>query len=184
MSKAATKTNNDPGKLSGKIQLRIMSLPEKQNIKVLECFGGEGVIWNEVVKTTGKNITVLSIDKNKYKRVQLQGDNIKFLKALDLKQFDVIDLDAWGSPVKQLEILFERKYKGIVHCTFIQSMMGRIDNKLLKYFCYTDAMIKKCQSVLTKNPMEKMCNYLAMKGVQNIKLYKSDRKNYFYFVLN
>jgi hypothetical protein len=125
MSKAATKTNNDAELFESKVLLRIDSLPGKKELNVLEAFGGEGLLWTEVKRRCPeRKIKILSIDSNKYKRVQLQGDNLKFLKAFDLTNFDIIDLDAWGSPFNQLKILFDKQYKGIIHCTFIQTMHG------------------------------------------------------------
>src|SRR4051812_32373644 len=112
---STAKTNNDPRLLEAKVLLRINSLPEKKDISILEAFGGEGVLWNIIKRRQPeKEFDILSIDKNKYNRVQLQGDNLKYLQSFDLSQFDIIDLDAWGSPVKQLEVIFKKKYKGIV----------------------------------------------------------------------
>lgn len=184
MSKVATKTNNDLAFVESKILLRIDSLPNKNDIHILECFGGEGVLWKEVKKRTKKNIKVLSIDKNKYKRIQLQGDNVKFLKSIDLNQFDIIDLDAWGSPFKQLEILFQKKYKGIVHCTFIQSMMGGVNKRLLIENGYSQNMIEKIPSLFSRNWIDKLMNYLHKQGVQTVKIISQNRKNYFWFIVS
>lgn len=183
MSKAATKTNNDSALLESKILLRLESLPEKKEVKVLEAFGGEGVLWNEVKKRTDKKIKILSIDANKYKRVQLQGDNIKFLNAFDLNEFDIIDLDAWGSPFKQLQIIFSKKYKGIVHCTFIQTMKGGINKELLYANGYTKNMAEKIPSLFGRNGVDKLMNYLYKKGVRSVKIISEKRKNYFWFKL-
>lgn len=184
MSKAAIKTNNDEGMFAAKVKLRLNSLPDKDEILVLECFGGEGLLWKEVQKQTEKKITILSIDKNKYQRLQLLGENLKFIKSFDLSVFDIIDLDAWGSPFKQLEIVFNQKYIGVVHCTFIQTMTGNLDKKLLKYNGFSDAMLKKCQSIFTKNGIDKFKNYLAIKGIKKISICSKNRKNYLYFNLD
>ena len=97
------KTNNDKTMIEAKIQLRLMSLPNLNQINILDCFAGEGILWNEVQKRTKKQLKILSIDKNNYKKISLRGDNIKFLKSLDLNKYDIIDLDAWGCPANQLE---------------------------------------------------------------------------------
>ena len=181
MSKAAIKTNNDSSLLESKIILRIESLPDKKQIKVLEAFGGEGVLWKEVRKRTDKKIKILSIDANKYKRVQLQGDNIKFLKSFDLKEFDIIDLDAWGSPFKQLQIIFEKQFKGIVHCTFIQTMHGGMNKELLYANGYTKNMVEKIPSLFSRNGVDKLMNYIYSKGIRSVKIISEKRKNYFWF---
>lgn len=185
MSTSTVKTNNDSGLIEAKVQLRINSLPAKKNICVLEAFGGEGVLWGIVKRRCPeKSIEVLSIDKNKYNRVQLQGDNLKYLASLNLQEFDIIDLDAWGSPVKQLEILFKRKYTGIVHCTFIQTMQGNLPKELLYANGYTDAMLKKIKTIFMTNPVEKFTNYLAKNGVKTLEIISKRRKNYLWFALN
>ena len=185
MSKEVIKTNNDSRLLEGKVMLRIESLPKKKEIRVLECFGGEGVLWNAVKRRCpDKNIQVLSIDKNKYNRVQLQGDNLKYLQSINLQAYDIIDLDAWGSPVKQLEILFKRKYRGGVHCTFIQSMMGKLRDEILLDNGYPKDMVGKIRSIFVTDGLQKFLNYLAKNGVKNCRILTKKRKNYLWFYLD
>lgn len=185
MNSQAIKTNNDLSLINAKIQLRINSIEHlKGQIKVLELFGGEGVLWNEVKKLTGKDILILGIDKNKYKRVQLQGDNLKFIDSLNLQEFDVIDADAWGSPFYQVEKIFSKNYKGIVHCTFIQTMMGELSKEMLLRLGYTETMLSKIKSVFNKNGVEKFKNYLAQNGVTEINIVTDNKKNYLYFNLH
>lgn len=183
MSNQATKTNNDLEMLQGKINLRIDSIGHLKDVAVLELFGGEGILWSEVKKQTGKHIEVLSIDINKYKRLQLQGDNTKFINSLDLSMFDVIDIDAWGSPYKQLDMILKRGYTGIVHCTFIQTMMGSLSKDMLLSLGYTQAMIEKIPSIFNKNGIDKFKQYLANKGVKQINIISKKRKNYLWFNL-
>lgn len=184
MSRQAIKTNNDADYVKYKVTLRLMSLPKKKEISVLEAFGGEGVLWNEVKKLTDKKIKILSIDKNNYNKVNLQGDNIKFLKGLDLSKYDIIDLDSWGSPINQLRILKEKKYKGIVHCTFIQTMFGKINNEVLYKLGYTKNMVKKCPSLFNKNGFEKMKQYISTEfDVSKITVFSHNNKNYFYITI-
>lgn len=185
MSRAAIKTNNDLSLINGKVELRVQSLPDKKDIRVLEAFGGEGILWAMVKsQCPDKNITVLSIDKNSYKKVQLQGENIKFIKSMDLNQFDVIDLDAWGCPAPQLEIVFKKRYRGVVHCTMIQTMMGGIPNTVLLANGYTLAMLKKIRSIFYKDGITKFLNYLAYNGVRHVNIISKNRKNYLWFYLD
>lgn len=185
MSNQVIKTNNDLSLINAKIQLRIDSIKHLQNeVKVLELFGGEGILWNEVKKITGKNIKVLGIDKKKYKRIQLQGDNLKFIDSLDLQYFDVIDADAWGSPFNQVDKIINSQYKGVVHCTFIQSMNGGLSKELLLRLGYTEKMLEKIKTIFYKNGIDKFKNYLALKGVKEIYIVTEKRKNYMYFYLN
>lgn len=183
MSSQAIKTNNDAEMLQAKINLRIESIKHLEQVNVLELFGGEGVLWSEVKKQTGKHIDILAIDKNKYKRLQLQGENTKFIDSIDLEIFDVIDIDAWGSPYKQLNMILKRKYTGIVHATFIQTMMGKLSTDMLLNLGYTKSMVDKIPSLFNKNGIDKFKLYLANKGIREINIVSKGRKNYLYFYL-
>jgi len=184
MSSLTIKTNNDLSLIEDKIQLRIDSIVGLNEIVVLELFGGEGILWSEVKKRTNKDIKILSIDVNKYKRIQLQGNNEKFIDSLDLEIFNVIDIDAWGSPYKQLNKIIAKKYKGIVHCTFIQTMMGKLSNDLLLNLGYSENMIKKIPSIFNKNGIDKFKLYLANKGIKEINIVSEKKKNYLWFYLH
>lgn len=189
MSSLGIKTNNDKKLIETKVNIRIDSLPDKKEITVLDAFGGEGVLWSEVRKRCpDKTIKILSIDKQTYDRVQLQGDNVKLLLSLNLAEFDIIDLDSYGMPVKQLEIIFNKGYHGIVHCTFIQIVIagGGLSHKILRANGYTDTMFKKCPSLFNRNGTEKFLNYLALNGVKWVKIVTivaQNNKNYLYFSL-
>lgn len=174
----------DNSYLDEKVQLRIDSIQSIHgNVSVLECYAGHQVLWSEVKKRSGrKKIFVTPIEKKSIKgKVYLRGDNLKFLKSINLSAFNVIDLDAYGIPFDQIDILFERGFSGIVHVTSIQSGMGRLPNKLLNSIGYTNAMIDKCPTMFCANRQEKLEHYLASKGVKEIEGYFIDRKNYFYF---
>lgn len=103
--------------LEEKIILRLNSLEKiaKDTVNVLECFGGDGVIWGEVKQRTTKKINTLRIDlKEDKKGIYLKGNNLKYLASLDLKTFDIVDLDAYGSPFQQLQIIF-KPGRGALH---------------------------------------------------------------------
>lgn len=183
MSKATIKTNNDPTALEKKIQLRLNSIESiaKESVAVLECFGGEGVLWREVQKRTDKRIVTLSIDQKKYKRFQLQGDSLKVLPSLDLSKFDVVDLDSYGIPFDHCFIVLSKGFKGIVHCTVIQSGMGNLPNGLLEATGFSKAMMKKARTLLSKNGANQFKSWIANKGVKSIECLDMGRKNYFWF---
>ena len=149
---------------------------------MLECFGGDGVIWSLVQERTQKKINSLRIDlKQDRKGIYLHGNNLKYLSSMNLQQFDIIDLDAYVSPFNQLQIVFKRAYKGIVHCTFIQSGMGAINHELLEAIGYSKNMVRKCPTLFSKSGFSKMCDYLFLNGVGHIQSVNLDRKNYFWF---
>lgn len=175
----------DNSHLQDKINLRIDSLKhiKANEVNILDAFTGDGVIWGAVQKKTSKKLNILRIDQKKGKKgIYLKGDNMKFISMFDLKQYDIIDLDAYGSPFNQLEVVFKKRYKGIVHCTFIQTGMGRLNNLMLQKLGYTKSMIDEIPSLFCKFGREKIYQYLAKEGVVLINTIEIDRKTYFYFV--
>jgi len=177
----------DNSHLVAKINLRIAHLPNKKKIKVLDCFHGDGLIWKRIEnEVPDKKIDILGMDSS-YDRdgIYLHGDNMKFLKGIELKNFDVIDLDAYGIPMEQLEhVLVYDKKNGLHHTlfiTFIQTVYGRLPKKLLKAYGYSEEMIKKCPTLFNKKGLNKLCAYLASYGIKV--LYRKSfgtRKHYIY----
>jgi len=171
--------------LEAKIRLRLEVLPDKNEVKVLDCFSADGLLWREVAKRTNKKIKTLRLEKGNCSGVYLRGDNIKFLKGLNLNAFDVIDLDAYGTPSHQLRVIFDQKYKGIIVCTAIFSMMGEYHAFVKKDLGYTKNMIKKIPTLFNRNAFEKYKRWLGLNGVTKIRLIQREngRKNYFSCVL-
>lgn len=165
--------------LTEKISLRLKYLPSQDNIKVLDCFNGDGIIWNKIKNKVKKNIEITPIEIKQKKGIYLKGDNIKYLMSLDLNKFDIIDLDAYGIPFAQLEIIFNKKFKNkIIYFTFIQSVMGKLPNKLLIKLNYSKEMIIKCPTIFNKNGFEKICNYIALNQIKNISYININNKYY------
>jgi hypothetical protein len=182
------RTNNDAEFYSTKVKLRIQSImslerftmEEPVTVRVLDAFGGEGEIWKNVKKHFESfpiKILVLGIDTLNYKRTQLTGNNTQFLKGINIHYFDIIDLDAWGQPTDQLEILKERAYNGIVHCTFSITGRGRMTYKVYEACGYSPEMIDKVPILLTRNGINNFIQYLARAhGVREIVSAEKERK--------
>ncbi len=168
-----------------KIQLRLAALPEKKELNILDCYRGNSVLWDAVKKRTSKKLNIIGIDKRRdYEGLYLQGDNLKFLSNFDLSVFDIIDLDAYGIPYKQLEMIFLKNYKGVVLVTFIQSVMGNINKKLLLRLGYTESMYRKCQTLLSRNGYEKFKSYLFLNGICEVNSVNYNNKHYLFFKIN
>jgi hypothetical protein len=168
-----------------KVQLRLDCIKGNKSISILECFAGTGKLWQSVKCKSKVKISIIQIEKEPGKNnMALPGDNLKYLKSIDLSKFDVIDLDAYGIPIAQLNILFSRNYKGIVIVTAIQSMLGCLPKKMLYELGYTKEMISKIPTLFNRNGIDKLKKYLYLHGVNHIEGYFIGRKNYFYFNLN
>jgi len=143
-------------------------------------FSGNGLIWAEIEKRTGREILILRIDRERGKRgTYLVGNNLKF--DLDYDNFDVVDVDAYGVPFGQLERIFSKSSQPkMVFITFIQSQWGTLPRKMLNALGYTNGMIKKVPTLFYRAGQQKFLRYLASRGVKKCQIsYTPDkRKNY------
>jgi len=170
--KGSPKTNNSH--LAAKVFLRTRYLPGGATLKILDAFHGKGEVWEKVCRLhPEKNITVVGIDKNPQSKGVLRGDNMKYLAALDLSVFDAIDLDAYGRPYRQLDLLFKRGYRGQVYLTDIQMAIGGMPKILGRALGYSQDMVRQCPTLLAKKSPEQIKLYLAANGVARVA--------YFYF---
>jgi len=169
--------------LADKVALRAGHLPSGDHLRVLDCYGGEGKIWAAVKRLTGRRIDVLSIDIKEYESVgfHLPGDNRSYLSSLNLKNFDVIDLDAYGVPFDQLELVFKSKFSGVVFITFIQSVVGVIPYDLLVDVGFSREMIRECKTLFFKSGWKYFLEYLGNRGVKSIWHRSHARKHYLGF---
>jgi len=164
-----------------KVSLRLAYLPDKPAITVLDAYHGPGEIWDEIKKRRPDlDIAVVGIDAKPLRQPCLKGNNIKYLRTLDLAAFDVIDLDAYGCPFAQMQILFERGFPGRVFATYIKLEAGALSHGLLIANGYSHAMIKTCPTLVMQNPLGLLKNYLALNGVARIAYFSFDgaRKTY------
>lgn|GEM_PF-428656 len=183
---ATKKTDNDF--LGDKILLRADNLPCAQNeheLHVLDCFGGRGIVWAGVERKTGKKIRRTAIDKrDDLIDFHMHGDNVSVMRGLDLSVYDVIDLDAYGVPIDQLEAIFASGFKGRVFVTMIQTMTGAIPKKMLIDLGFPGEITKKAPSLPARKGWALMKEWLALKGVKKITHRSKNRKHYFFFNVN
>ena len=170
--------------LETKIKLRIDNLPAG-DCNVLDCYTGTGLIWKTIRERTKRRINVLGMDLKKLNGIYLQGDNLKFLASMDINKFNIIDLDAYGVPYRQLEIIFSKRTqkRTVIFVTFIQSMFGKLPDKMLIDLGYSISMINKCPSLFCKNGFEKFKQFLANNGIEQIRSYSYHKKHYLCFLL-
>lgn len=99
------KTNN--AKTSAKKDLRQGVLSQMKIARVLEVFCGAGEMYNSVWNGAE---SYLGIDKVKFfdKRKTICGDAMKAVSTIDLSEFNVFDIDAYGSPYDVLCVILDR----------------------------------------------------------------------------
>lgn len=122
------KTDNH--NLEAKVVLREKFI--KNGMSVLDCFSGEGeAIWL-TLRRKYKISEYVALDI-KAKKNRLKIDSLRFLQAQDWK-FDVIDLDAYGSPWGHwMEVLkTKRQSEVIVFLTIGSAVFGRLSSVALR----------------------------------------------------
>jgi len=163
-----------------KLKIRLDNLPKANPLKVLDMFSGNGLIWEEIQRRTKREILVLRIDREVNKcGIYLMGENLKF--NLNYGEFDVIDLDTYGVPFRQMEKIFDCPSKPkVLFITFIQSVWGVLPAKMLNTLGYTNKMIKKIPTLFYRYGQEKFLQYLSLKRVKNCRISHTPdkRKNY------
>jgi hypothetical protein len=89
------KTNN--AKITAKKDIRLEVLSFFDCASVLEVFCGSGEMYRYVWSSAQNYI---GIDKNKYfdERKTICGDAEKIIRKVDLSEFNIFDIDAYGSP--------------------------------------------------------------------------------------
>ena len=168
--------------LDAKVMLRINHLPTGP-VKVLDAYGGFGVVWHEVAMRT-KRVDIYRVGIDKEKRAGcVHGDNRKWLKGMTLSLFDVIDLDSYGVPFDQIEILFRQKYKGIVFFTFIQSVLGMIPSTLIRASGISRKAQRMAPTLFGRIGWQLWLDWLANNGVKRVHYMSNSRKHYGCFVL-
>jgi len=183
MSNPLTKTDNSY--MAIKVAIRKNEIGDLAKAHVLDAYSGHGDIWRKIKRELpGTVITVDEIEIKKRKGIYLRGDNLKYLSGMELSQYDVIDLDAYGIPYKQLEIIFKYartrhgEKKAIIFFTFIQTIFGMLPHGMLSNLGYTKAMILKIPTLFSQNGFDKFKQYLGNRGVRQIKYISKGNKHY------
>lgn len=173
----------DNSHFAEKVNLRISNLPDLPEIKVLDMYSGTGRIWDAITRKSGRKIDVLGIEKKKVPgRIYLTGDNRKF--DFDFRQFDVVDLDAYGVPYDLLARIFERKGADlVVFVTFITGNWGNFPRSFLHDLGYPPKMVKKIPTLFRRDHKNKLFSWLADRGVRRVKYYWDSHGKKLYFCI-
>ena len=184
---AATK-KTDNHYLADKVAMRIKhsSWPDDgRNLKVLDCFGGKGVVWGLVEKLSSRKVDRIAIDKRiDIMNFHIHGDNSRILAEIDLQEFDVIDLDAYGIPADQIDIVMSSGFKGVVFVTAIQTMHGGLPHKIIDDLKFPKSIKEQAPSLVARRGWEYLKEWLHFKGVTQITHRSKSRKHYFCFRIN
>jgi len=170
MAMYLSRTRNDVQGFKIKVKLRIENLPEKKTIKVLDAFAGDGLIWKEIIKQCpDKVFEIVSIDNKKgLNNDNIVSNNVYYILRNDISNFDVIDLDCYGSPFETLRAIFyNKKVNAIVFFTLIRSGLGSTKKDMLSEI-YGIEIANRISRVFSKNPIEPFCDYIRKHGITKI----------------
>ena len=187
------KTNN--AKTNAKTEIRLSVLSEIENPKVLEVFCGAGEmyknVWHNSEKYTG-------IDKVKYfdERHTICGDAEKAVRLIDVNDYNIFDIDAYGSPYEILDYIVskidqENKKIGFVITDGVNMdlKLGRVCKGLRRFIGY-DFHIAKRANVLHDDFIKIVIDKIAekLKGkIENLLIAQGvtgSSMRYYSFVIN
>jgi hypothetical protein len=102
------KTDNHDAARGAKIGLRRRVLAAVPGPRVFDAFAGRGSmyrnVWHQAEHYVGCDSRWIGDDRPAY-----VADNHRVLRCIDLRQFNIFDLDAYGSPWDQAYIIAERR---------------------------------------------------------------------------
>lgn len=175
----------DNGKLNLKLKLRKNAIQELVSkaalINVLDCYAGENVIWNNI---HCDNYTGIELKKNKGNN-NIHGNNLDIIPTLDLTQYNVIDLDAYGIPFPQMQLILPRIKKGtIVFYTCGTNKISNLTKECIEYYNLGE-IYEKNRTLLNGHALELFYGMLYDYGVKEIHEYQIVGKfnmRYGYFI--
>lgn len=181
---AGTKTDNHF--TADKVRLRADMTAHLDTIRVLDAFGGHGVVWGAVARLTGKKIERVPVDKRlDLELPHLHGDNLKVVQGLYLGDFDVVDLDAYGVAADLIKLVVqEKKFAGTVFITFVQSMTGIMPKLISTDLGLPPSLSRECPSLISRRGWEFFKAWLAGMGIEQIQHRSWSRKHYLGFYAN
>lgn len=99
-----------PAAHRAKIQLRqhvarVMPKP----LRVLDLYAGPGDMYREAWRPAGASYVGCDLEWYRDERLLYVADNTRLLRSLDLREFNVFDLDAFGSPWDPIWIIMHRR---------------------------------------------------------------------------
>jgi hypothetical protein len=147
-------------------------LPDKRDIRVLDAFAGHGRIWQKVKAARPlTSFDVLSVERLGHLPGQVALDNVRVMRSLQLADYDVIDLDGYGFPYRQLSEVFRQRPTGaVVHvtCPMEQAGLTSLPYGMMESLGYTRAMLAKCRTLCLRGQWGKVKQWLAFQGVTRL----------------
>lgn len=175
-----TKTDNI--NIDKKVDLRRQATKHLDELNVLDLFAGENIMWSHF-----NCKKYFGVEKNKGKGKNLNADNNRIIPNLDLSKFNVIDLDSYGMPFEQLDLIFENPTLSngtVIIFTCITSKSSRVGKRLIKKFSLEE-IYKKSKLIISTQARELFYELLRQNGINEVYGYSDNNnfnKDYGYFI--
>lgn len=111
-SPTGKKTDNARGAFAAKVTIRrdvMAAVCEQAPPSVFDAFAGAGELYQAIWKYAPSYVGCELKGWQKDSRLMYCADNRRVMRAIDLMQFNVFDLDAYGSPWEQAMIIADRR---------------------------------------------------------------------------
>lgn len=167
------KNKTDNSHTKSKINLREEATKNLKELRVLDCFAGRNRLWAGFQKEK-----YFGIEKEEGKGKNLNVDNLRVLRVLDLSEFNVIDLDSYGIPTEQILQIYKNptlKKGTVIIYTYIANGFGGLSKALLNMF-EVGEIYRKAKYLETKQSGELFHGFLYNLGVRNIQEYRVHRQ--------
>ncbi|MDE2019558.1 MAG: hypothetical protein KGJ13_04385 [Patescibacteria group bacterium] len=174
--------------LQEKLRLRMDVLPDAP-LLVVDAFSADEEIWSAIRRQRKFPTKVIRIEKGKdHCGFFLWGDNLKFLpEIVEHAKPDAVDLDAYGVPFAQMQLLRDLRYSGMVFATAILSKIASLPNAMLRDLEISDAMIRDGSRLITYQFYDLILEWLNKNGATDIRAIRKEdslRKMYLSYRLN
>lgn len=176
--------STDSDGIKDKIYLRQQALKSLTELKVLDLFAGENVIWGQF-----QCAAYYGIESVTGKGKNLNAKNERVIPSLDLSRYNVVDCDSYGIPYNQIYQLFENEtLQGgtVIIYTAISNRMSTLNKKCIdKYISSKTYEIAK--SLFNALAHELFYALLFDKGVKEVYFYEKYTtfiKHYGYFIVD
>lgn len=172
----------DNAHISWKVNLRREATKGLDHLSVLDLFAGYNNLWRSFDKSRYYGIEIV-----KGKGKNLFADNLRVIPSLDLSGFNVIDADAYGSSLKQIDALLSNptlQPGTVVFFTEIHSPRDGLPKEMVTRNGLDD-IYAVLPSAFQKYGWDFFLDYLYSKGISTIHVYevkeKAHMKHYGWF---
>lgn len=176
--------STDNASIVQKVNLRKKAIEGIENVRVLDLFAGENRIWSNFALER-----YYGVEKEAGKGKNLWADNRKIIPSMDLSQFNVIDVDSYGIPFEQIEMIFENpslQPGTMIIYTAITNGVSTLSKKCQEMYGI-QKMYKKCKTAFNKKALDYFHGMLYKYGVRHVfcyNVYLNFTKEYGYFCVD